>query len=68
MGHAEMSLAELVQLKPGDVVPIEAPQAATLLIGDVPVLAGRFGVSRGLQRAQIIRSGCTWRMNRTKPS
>ncbi|HZF16658.1 MAG TPA: FliM/FliN family flagellar motor switch protein [Steroidobacteraceae bacterium] len=47
MGHAQMSLAELVQLKPGDVVPIEAPQAATLLAGQVPVLAGKFGVSRG---------------------
>jgi flagellar motor switch protein FliM len=47
MGHAEMSLAELVQLKPGDVVPIEAPQAGTLFAGDVPVLAGKFGVSRG---------------------
>ncbi len=47
MGHAEMSLAELVQLKPGDVVPIEAPQVATLLAGQVPVLAGKFGVSRG---------------------
>ena len=47
MGHAEMSLAELVQLKPGDVVPIEAPQLATLFAGTVPVLAGKFGVSRG---------------------
>lgn len=47
MGHAQMSLAELVQLKPGDVVPIEAPQVATLLAGQVPVLAGKFGVSRG---------------------
>jgi flagellar motor switch protein FliM len=53
MGHAEMSLAELVQLKPGDVVPIEAPQTATLLIGDVPVLAGRFGVSRGLNAVKL---------------
>jgi flagellar motor switch protein FliM len=47
MGHAEMSLAELVQLKPGDVVPIDAPQVATLLAGDVPVFAGKFGISRG---------------------
>jgi flagellar motor switch protein FliM len=53
MGHAEMSLAQLVQLKPGDVVPIEAPQAATLLIGDVPVLAGRFGVSRGFNALKL---------------
>jgi len=47
MGHAEMNLRDLIQLKPGDIVAIEAPQAATLLIGDVPVLAGKFGVSRG---------------------
>jgi flagellar motor switch protein FliM len=47
VGHAEMSLAELVQLKPGDVVAIESPQTATLFAGQVPVLAGKFGVSRG---------------------
>jgi flagellar motor switch protein FliM len=47
VGHAEMSLAELVQLKPGDVVAIESPQGATLFAGQVPVLAGKFGVSRG---------------------
>ena len=53
MGHAQMSLAELVQLKPGDVVQIDAPQAATLLVGDVPVLGGRFGVSRGFNALKL---------------
>jgi flagellar motor switch protein FliM len=53
MGHAQMSLRELVQLKPGDVVPIEAPEVATLLVGDVPVLAGKFGVSRGFNALKL---------------
>jgi flagellar motor switch protein FliM len=47
LAQAEISLRDLVTLKPGDVVPIEAPREATLLAGDVPLYTGRLGVSRG---------------------
>ena len=47
LAEAEISLGELVRLKPGDVVPIEAPREAVLLAGDVPLYRARFGVSRG---------------------
>jgi flagellar motor switch protein FliM len=45
--EAEISLRDLVRLKPGDVIPIEAPQHAVLLAGPVPLYSARFGVSRG---------------------
>lgn len=45
--EVEVSLRDLVRLKPGDVVPIEPPREVTLLAGDVPVHRARFGVSRG---------------------
>jgi flagellar motor switch protein FliM len=47
LSEAEISLRDLVRLKPGDVVPIEPPRDVTLLAGDVPVYGARFGVSRG---------------------
>lgn len=47
LAEAEISLRELVRLRPGDVVPIEAPSEAQLMAGDVPLYTARFGVSRG---------------------
>jgi len=45
--ETEISLRDLVKLRPGDVVPIEPPRDVTLLAGEVPVYSARFGVSRG---------------------
>ncbi len=64
LAEAEISLGELVRLKPGDVVPIEAPREALLLAGDVPLYRARFGVSRGrnaLTVAEPVRPGAARR-------
>jgi flagellar motor switch protein FliM len=47
LAEADISLRDLVGLKPGDVIPIDAPGEATLLAGPVPLYSARFGVSRG---------------------
>lgn len=47
LAEAEISLRELVRLRPGDVIPIEAPREALIVAGDVPLYTARFGVSRG---------------------
>ncbi len=47
LAEAGISLGELVALKPGDVIPIEAPGDARLMSGEVPLYTGKFGVSRG---------------------
>jgi flagellar motor switch protein FliM len=54
LAEAEISLRELVQLSPGDIIPIESPQAVMLLAGDVPLYSGRFGVSQGRNALKII--------------
>jgi flagellar motor switch protein FliM len=47
MAETRMNLRELTTLKPGDVIPVDAPGPATLLVGRVPVYSGKFGISRG---------------------
>jgi flagellar motor switch protein FliM len=42
-----LTLAELLKLKPGDVIPVELPQKVTLRAANVPVFRGVYGVSRG---------------------
>jgi flagellar motor switch protein FliM len=57
LAQAEISLRELVRLTPGDIIPIEPPQDVSLLVGDVAVRRGRFGVSQGRNALKILPGG-----------
>jgi flagellar motor switch protein FliM len=62
LGRSSLTLAELVNLKPGDVVPCDFNGKVTLIAEDVPVFRGSFGVSHGHQAVKIeerIRRGKT---------
>ena len=54
--ESEISMRELLQLKPGDVLPIEMPKTATLRAGSRPLLRGKFGRLARLQRRERARS------------
>jgi flagellar motor switch protein FliM len=47
IGDRELSLGDVVQLAPGDIIPINSPKTVTLSVDETPVLQGEFGVSRG---------------------
>ncbi len=47
VGHAKLTVGDLINLEPGDVIPIDSPTAATILAHQVPILHGRFGVHAG---------------------
>lgn len=49
-----ITLGELVQLKPGDVIPIDPPGAARLFAGDTPLFNARFGLSRGRNALKVL--------------
>jgi flagellar motor switch protein FliM len=57
LAQAEISLGELVGLAPGDIIPIEPPQDVSLLVGDVPLRRGRFGVSQGRNALKMLPGG-----------
>ena len=50
----EISIGELKRLKPGDVLPIDAPREVRLLAGSQPLYEGKFGVSRGRNALKIL--------------
>lgn len=54
VGRARMTLGEIVDLKPGDVIGIETPRVATLLAAGVPLLEGRFGVQAGQNAVETV--------------
>ncbi len=58
--ETQITLGELMRLKPGDVIPIELPDTVTLRAENIPVLRGTYGVSHGNKALKIrdrVRSG-----------
>jgi flagellar motor switch protein FliM len=43
LAHAKLSLREVMNMKAGDVIPIEMPDMVTLRAEHVPVFRGRLG-------------------------
>ena len=53
LGRSSLTLAELVNLKPGDVVPCDFNGKVTLVAEEVPVFRGSYGTSHGQQAVRI---------------
>jgi flagellar motor switch protein FliM len=62
LGRGRISMQQLLDLQPGDVLPCDFSGRATVLAEDVPIFRGTFGVSRGQQAVQIEE-----RVSRFKP-
>jgi flagellar motor switch protein FliM len=60
--EATLSLRNLMNLKAGDIIPIDMPRVLELCVEDVPVFRGAFGVSRGknaIKISEVIRRAPT---------
>jgi flagellar motor switch protein FliM len=53
LGRGEITVAELIDLKPGDIIPIDFTGRATVVAEDVPVFRGNYGVSHGMHALKI---------------
>ncbi|MET0659379.1 MAG: flagellar motor switch protein FliM [Steroidobacteraceae bacterium] len=53
IGRGRITLAELLDLKAGDIVPCDFSGRATVVAEEVPVFRGHFGVSHGVQAIKI---------------
>jgi len=53
LGRTQLSLAELLNLKAGDVLPCDFNGKVTLYVEDVPVFRGTYGISRGQQAVKV---------------
>jgi flagellar motor switch protein FliM len=57
--ETEITLGEVLDLLPGDVIPIEMPEYVTANVDGTPVFRGKYGMSRGnlaLKVTELIRS------------
>jgi flagellar motor switch protein FliM len=53
LGRGRITMQQLLDLRPGDILPCDFTGRATVLAEDVPVFRGTFGVSHGQQAVQI---------------
>jgi flagellar motor switch protein FliM len=53
LGRASISLAALLNLKAGDIVPCDFTGKVTVMAEDVPVFRGSFGLSHGQQAVKV---------------
>jgi flagellar motor switch protein FliM len=53
LGRCDITLATLLNLKAGDIVPCDFLGKATVLAEDVPLFRGSFGLSRGQQAVKV---------------
>lgn len=53
IGRAQLTLAGLLNLKPGDVIACDFSGRATVCAEDIPLLRGTFGISRGQQAVKV---------------
>ncbi|SEQ18087.1 flagellar motor switch protein FliM [Ectothiorhodospira magna] len=51
--EAELTVAEMLNLKPGDIIPVELPDLVTVRAEDVPVFRGKFGTSNEFNAIRI---------------
>ena len=47
LAEATITLRELMELQPGDIIPVDLPALVCAKVQGVPVLRGRFGVHQG---------------------
>ena len=49
-----LTIEQLLEVKPGDVIPIELPETVVLNVEDIPLFRGKFGVSNGINAIKIV--------------
>jgi flagellar motor switch protein FliM len=63
LGHASMTLQDLMKIQVGDVIPCDFDGEVTLMAEGVPVARGTYGIARGQQAVKV-----TGRVARRKES
>ncbi len=55
LGEAQLTVREILDLNPGDVIPLKVADAVTLYAEGIPVFSGTFGNYNGKQAVKVIR-------------
>ena len=54
LAEVEMSLNEVMAMKPGDVIPVDMPELVTVCAEGVPVFRGAYGIANGNEAVKVV--------------
>ncbi|WP_018872507.1 flagellar motor switch protein FliM [Thioalkalivibrio sp. ALJ16] len=54
LAETAVTVRELLDIQPGDIIPVELPEKITLQVEDIPMFRGKFGVSNGMNAFQVL--------------
>ncbi len=49
----ELTLRDIVDLQPGDVIPVDIPELVNVMVEDIPIMTGRYGIHKGMNAIKI---------------
>lgn len=55
LAEVDLQLADVLQIKAGDIIPIDLPSTVTLRAEDIPVFRGKYGVCDGINSIKIVK-------------
>jgi len=48
-----LSLADVLKIKPGDIIPVDLPEKSVMKVEDIPVFRGKYGIHQGMNSVKI---------------
>ena len=51
--EATLTVQQLLEMRPGDIIPVNLPETVILNVEDIPIFRGKFGVSYGVNAIKI---------------
>ncbi len=52
--EATVTVQQLLDMRPGDIIPIDFPESVTLKVEEIPVYRGKFGVANGSNAIKVL--------------
>ena len=56
LGESDLTVRQVLELSPGDVLPIKSPDDVTVKVDEVTVFKGKFGIANGNNAVKITES------------
>ena len=51
--EATLTVRQLLEMRPGDIIPVNLPETVILNVEEIPIFRGKFGVSNGVNAIKI---------------
>ena len=48
-----LSLEDVLNIKPGDIIPVDLPEKSILKVEDIPIFRGKYGIHEGMNAVKI---------------